>query len=253
MGSDSASSHVTSDAWISSMEIREEGERDDVDVTPIQDTQAAISDAGDLAMNILLAHLPPLSKYSGNSETETFEEWHEQFQLVATVCKWDNRLKLANLATRLQGQAYSFYRTSSQQQRTSYESLMSAISQRFRPVRIQAVQSGQFHSHNQRPSERVDDYAQDLSRLYQRAYPQTNQGSKEAEEMGQKVLVYQFVSGLLPELKVKVAGAEGTFDQLWIRARFEEAKLKDFDPTISSCEHWWRECQQCWIRKFSSQ
>ena len=57
-------------------------------------------------MNIPLEQLPPLSKYCGNSETETFEEWHEQFQLVATVCKQDNRLKLANLATHLQGQAY---------------------------------------------------------------------------------------------------------------------------------------------------
>ena len=121
---------MTSEAGISSTEIRKEGQRDVVIVTPIQNTQAAISDLGDLAMNILLAQPPPLSKYSGNSETEMFEEWHEQFQLVATVCKWDNRLKLANLATQLQGQAYSFYCTCSQQQRTPYESLVSALSQR---------------------------------------------------------------------------------------------------------------------------
>ena len=76
----------------------------------------------------------------------------------------------------------------------------------------------------------MDDYAQDLSHLYQRAYPQTNQESKEAEEMRQKVLAYQFVSGLLPELKVKVAGSEGTFEQLWIKAQFEEAKLKELTP-----------------------
>ena len=48
--------------------------------------------------------------------------------------------------------------------------------------------------------------------------------------MGQKVLAYQFVSRLLPELKVNVAGAEGTFDQLQIKARFEEAKLKELTP-----------------------
>ena len=77
-------------------------------------------------MNIPVSQLPRLSKSSGNSDTETFEEWHEQFQLVATVCKWDDRLKLANLATRLQGQAYSFYHTCLQQQRTFYESLVSA-------------------------------------------------------------------------------------------------------------------------------
>ena len=71
-----------------------------MDVAPIPGTLAATSDvSGGLAMNISVSQLPPLSKYSGNSDIETFEEWHEQFQLVATVCKWDDRLKLANLAT----------------------------------------------------------------------------------------------------------------------------------------------------------
>ena len=41
-GSNSAPSRVTSEAGISSTEIRTEGEWDDEDVTPIQDTQAAI-------------------------------------------------------------------------------------------------------------------------------------------------------------------------------------------------------------------
>ena len=66
-----------------------------------------------------------------------------------------------------------------------------------------------------------------LSRLYQKAYPRGNQGSQETETMGKAVLAYQFVSGLLPEIQVKVAGVEGTFNQLWIKARFEEAKLRD--------------------------
>jgi len=61
---------------------------------------------------------------------------------------------------------------------------------------------------------RVDNYAQDLSRLYQKAYPQANQGSQETETMGKAVLAYQIVSGLSPEIQVKVGGVEGTFDQL---------------------------------------
>ena len=43
-------------------------------------------------------------------------------------------------------------------------------------------------------------------------------------------MAYQFVSGLLPEIQVKVVGIEGTFDQLWIKADFEEAKLRDLSP-----------------------
>ena len=85
-----------------------------------------------------------------------------------------------------------------------------AMSQRFTPVRIQSVQSQLFHSRRQKVNEKVDDYAQDLSRLYQKAYTQANQNSQEAETMGKAVLAYQFV---LPEIQVKVAGIEETFDQ----------------------------------------
>lgn len=66
----------------------------------------------------------------------------------------------------------------------------------------------------------MDDYAQDLNGLYQKTYPQANQGSQEAETMRRAVLAYQFVSGLLPEIQVKVAGIEGTFDKLWIKGTF---------------------------------
>lgn len=117
-----------------------------------------------VSAGIYPSQVPPLSKFSGSNETETFKEWHEQFELVATVCGWNAHSKLANLATRLQGQAYAFYRTCTVQQRSSYENLVAAMSQRFTPVRIQSVQSGLFHSRRQKVNEGVDAYAQDLSR-----------------------------------------------------------------------------------------
>ena len=52
--------------------------------------------------------------------------------------------------------------------------------------------------------------------------------------MGKAVLAYQFVSGLLPEIQVKVAGIEGSCDQLWIKACFEEAKLRDLSSRDSN-------------------
>ena len=45
--------------------------------------------------------------------------------------------------------------------------------------------------------------------------------------MARSVLSSQFVAGLLPEIKRKVAGVEGNAEQLLTRARFEEAKLKE--------------------------
>ena len=44
--------------------------------------------------------------------------------------------------------------------------------------------------------------------------------------MGQSVLSSQFVAGLIPELKTKIAGVEGNLENLLTKARSEEAKLK---------------------------
>ncbi len=40
------------------------------------------------------------------------------------------------------------------------------------------------------------------------------------------MLASQFASGLLPQIKVKVAGIKGDFDTLLAKARFEEARLR---------------------------
>ena len=48
--------------------------------------------------------------------------------------------------------------------------------------------------------------------------------------MGQAVLSSQFVSGLTPQIKRKIAYLEGaTFSELWQKARFEEAHLRDLE------------------------
>ena len=81
-----------------------------------------------------------------------------------------------------------------------------------------------------------------------KAYPLAQIRSKEAETMGRIVLTSQFISGLHPELKSKLAGQEGSFDKLLARARFEEAKQRVFaakrELSSSSRSHgggskWW--------------
>ena len=87
-----------------------------------------------------------------------------------------------------------------------------------------------FHKRKQKSKESVEEYAQDLSRLYQCAYPNSERGSADAERMGQTVLAYQFVAGLKPEIRLKVAGHEESFEQLLMKAQIEEAKLHDLQP-----------------------
>ena len=55
--------------------------------------------------------------------------------------------------------------------RSSYVTTMEEPVKRFTPVRLQAVQCSQFHERKQKPQEPVDDYVQDLRRLFHKAYP----------------------------------------------------------------------------------
>ena len=174
--------------------------------------------------------LPPLTKFTGETidEGETFAEWLEQLEMVATACHWDEPAKLVNLVTRLKGQAFSFYRSCDATQRNQDATLVMELKKCFTPIHIQSLQSSLFHDRRQRVDESVDTYAQELKRLFHRAYPKAQQGHSETESMGKSVLAYQFIAGLQPRLKTKLAGNEGEFEQLLVRARFEEAKNRDY-------------------------
>ena len=149
---------------------------------------------------------------------ETFSEWLEQLELVATACRWDEPTKLVNLVTRLKGQAFLFYRSCDTTWRNQYSALVGELKKRFTPARIQAVQSSMFHDRKQKTGETVGAYAQELKRL---------QVSAETQSMGKLVLTSQFVAGLQSELKSKLAGKDGGFEQLLAQARFEEAKIRE--------------------------
>jgi len=124
--------------------------------------------------------------------------------VVAAICHWDDQAKLVNLVTWLRGQAFAFHRSCTAQQQASYQALVAELTKRFTPVQLQAVQSSLFHKCKQNPKELVDDYAQELRRLFLKAFPSPQQGSTETESMGKSDLAYRF-AGLHSDLKMKVA------------------------------------------------
>ena len=185
-----------------------------------------------LSASLLAQQIPPLPTYSGNDpDDESFQDWLLQFEMIADLYKWSTPAKLVHLTTWLRGQVFQFYKSCAPKQKVQWTmTLLTELKKRFTPVRIQAVQTSNFHERRQRSGESVDGFAQDLQHLYHKAYPATSCGSKETEEMGQTVLANQFAAGLLPELKAKVAGSEGDLDKLLTKTRFEEAKLHDLPP-----------------------
>ena len=135
--------------------------------------------------------------------------------MVAELAQWPETIKLKQLALRLRGPAQAYFRTCNEEQKHDYQALVQAMSRRFTPGRIQALECSTFHERKQGRKESVDTYAQELQRLLQRAYPNAVQGNTDAQEMGQAVLSSQFVGGLIPEIKRKIAYLEGvSFSEL---------------------------------------
>ena len=108
-----------------------------------------------LSLALLAQQIPPLPKFNGDNqgeEGESFSEWIEQLELIAGTCQWSDQAKLVNLVTSLRGQAYSFYRSCTPDQRASYGTLVAALKERFTPVQIQSVQSSKLHERKQLPT-----------------------------------------------------------------------------------------------------
>ena len=175
------------------------------------------------------SHLPQIPNFHGGDQRdgETFEDWLDHFEAVATIARWDLNFKLVHLTAALRGNAKSFYRSCALAQKHSYPQLVNALKKRFTPVKLTALQTRMFHSRKQGAAESVDDFAQELRKLHSKAYSTAVSGNSEAEKVGQIVLVNQFVSGLRSELQAKVVGVEGSMDEIVTKARFEEAKLKE--------------------------
>ena len=173
--------------------------------------------------------LPQIHAYHGGEQKdgETFQDWLEHFEAGSRLARWDDHYKLVYLTTSLRGTAKSFYRSCTPMQRSDYGLLIAELRKRFTPVRLPAVQTQKFHERGQGPKETVDEFAQELRKLYSKAYATVTHGTPEAEEVGQRVLASQFVTGLRAELQSKVVGLEGSMDQLVMKARFEEAKYKE--------------------------
>ena len=80
-------------------------------------------------------HLPQIPNFHGGDQRdgETFDDWLDHFEAVASIARWDPSFKLVHLAAALRGNAKSFYRSCTPTQKSSYPQLVSALKIRFTP------------------------------------------------------------------------------------------------------------------------
>ena len=104
---------------------------------------------------------------------------------------------------------------------------MKALATRFTRVQLPVVQSTLFHERKQKSKEDVDTYAQDIRNLFQKAKTR-EQGDGGDGKVSPLTPVCR---RLPPDLKVKIAGGVGTFDELLAKARLEEANIRVLPTT----------------------
>ena len=124
------------------------------------------------------SQLPPLASFCGGTsegEGESIESWLERFLLVASTYKWNPQFEMPNLVMRLEE---AFYQSCPPETRTNFDALVRELQTRLTRVRIQGVQTSLFHDRQQQNSESVDKFAQDLRKLYNKAYPPSMRGGE---------------------------------------------------------------------------
>ena len=117
--------------------------------------------------------------------------WLSRFEDTASRRNWTEQEKLDELLPRMHETAGDFvFGQLNQLTRQSYRKLVREIGNRFRVVETSKSYAAKFSSRSQKVGERVEEYAAELKRLYDKAHP--NRDSRTREED----LLRRFLDGL---------------------------------------------------------
>ncbi len=131
------------------------------------------------------AKLPP---FTGK---ESWKVWFGRFEDVATMRGWNNDDRLNELLPKLQGIAGEFvYEQLRQEVHLDYPTLVHRLQSRFFKIETPHTLAIQFSHRDQRHNESPEDYAAELKRLYDRAYPHRDMETRRED------LLRRFLDGL---------------------------------------------------------
>ena len=170
--------------------------------------------------------VPPLRKFSGDdidSDEGSIDRWIEQFEERAKVMGWNNEQKLFQLKAHLEKTAEHAVRMLSEVEKTKYESVVTALRNRFRSLDIEELRGLEFHQLMQ-DQQSVEELGVQLQRLGRKAFVKS--GPKEFDRM----LKGRFYQALLPKWQRKLGAPKTTesFDELYARARTLERHDQQF-------------------------
>ena len=122
---------------------------------------------------------------------EKWKVWLGRFEQIAQRKQWSDNEKLDELLPRLQGPAGEFAFTQlSNETRSTYKLLVKELNSRFQLIELPKTFRVKLSHRAQKHDESVEDYATDLKRLYDKAFPERSADIRQVD------LLQYFLNGL---------------------------------------------------------
>ena len=102
---------------------------------------------------------------------QSFTDWIDHFESIATVNEWTDDAKKNWIRARLTGRAATAWKRLTEADLDSYEHIVAALKKRFEPECRKEVYMAEFQRRRKLPAEDWASFAEDLRTLVEKAYP----------------------------------------------------------------------------------
>ena len=109
--------------------------------------------------------------------TDNIHRAWTHFELVAAAKEWNEAKRLTIVPTLLRGKLIDYYTEFDEATKTNLAALKQALQEKAGLIKDPLVASRSFNQRSQWPSEKVDEYASELRRLFKHTYPDEDMGS----------------------------------------------------------------------------
>ena len=122
---------------------------------------------------------------------EVWKVWYNRFKEVAELNNWTEKEKLCEMLQKMQNEAGDFvFGQLCRSQRQVYHSLVEELNSRYDVIETRQSYSVKFSRRDQQGTEKLEDYAAELKRLYTKAYP------KRTASIRKEDLLRRFLDGV---------------------------------------------------------
>jgi hypothetical protein len=109
--------------------------------------------------------------FCGNAD-QRWQDWLSDFELFNSLNHWSDAEKVNFIGIRLKGAPRDVYRSLMEQEKSSYDRLKTALTERFEPLDRTEVFRTEFRWRVKREGERLLDFGMAIRSLASRAFPQ---------------------------------------------------------------------------------